>query len=538
MLYSFLLLAYAFLLSHLLGVRAHILLQKIFRFEPKNDTEFGLSNILGLAVMSPFIAICHFFFKIDFTLHLFFIAIVCINPKQTIFELNILWTHLKNNYLFFIIVLLAALLSIIARPGIGDIADYHLQAIKWAENYPNIIGLGNFNRPLANNNWWFNLQAFFGQGWFGIRSVYVCNALLFISALQIFILNKPANAVQLMVRFVFALFSALSVKTAFVGSVTPDIVVTTIIFIVVDLYLSCIYNKSQQKQYLLIMMLLIAWILTVKATAITLFLIPLPLLFRNYFNIKEWRGFAGITILVLIFFIPWLIGNVIACGYLLYPFNQIDLFDVDWKVPASYFEFDKLVISSWGKVSEQDIYITKAMTVSQWMPLWFGKLDLFNKGLIVVYLISIPVMLFQSIKQKQYLWPFLFLQLGFALIFFNGPHVRFLFPYMVSTFALLLGTFSGIFKFRLPQNALLGLIVLLSFLLMFKLYKKGELFSSFVEPKPYPVALLNEVKINGFTAYITQNNNSCWDRFPCSYYFIDSVQLRGAYVRSGFKVRQ
>ena len=537
MLVSLILLVYAFLLSHLVGVRAHILLQNIFRFEPNLKSEFGLSNILGLALMSPIIAIYHFFFKIDFTLHIFFIAFVLSDPKQTKTELSILWIHVKNNYLFFSITVLAALLSIIARPGSGDIADYHLQAIKWAENYQNILGLGNFNRPLANNNWWFNLQAFFGFGGFGFQSVYVCNALLFISALQIFILNKAANAAQTVVRFVFALFSVLSIKTAFVGSVTPDIVVTSIIFIVVDLYLSCIYNKLQQKQYLLMMMILIAWILTVKATAIALFLIPLPLLFRNYFNFKEWRGFAGIAVLVLIFIIPWLIGNVIACGYLLYPFNQIDLFHVDWKVPASYFEFDKLVISSWGKVSEQDIYITKAMTVSQWLPLWFGKLDLFNLSLVIVYVISVPLMLYQSIKQKQYLWPFLFLQLGFALIFFNGPHLRFLFPYMVSTLALLLGTMSGIFKFKLPQNALLGLMVLLSFILILKMYKKGDLFSSFVEPKPYPVAILDEAKINDFTAYITKNNNSCWDRFPCSYYFIDSVQLRGAEVKNGFRVK-
>ncbi len=537
MLLSLFLLFYAFILSHLIGVNGCAILNKWLDIKPYHKPQTGLSNLIGLAIMSPFIAVYHFFFKIDFILHLFFIAWAFGNITYLKNELKLLWDEVVQAKYHYLILVLASLLSIAVRPGTGDIADYHLQAIKWAENYQNIIGLGSFNRPLANNNWWFNMQAFLGFSWLGVQSVYVGNALLFICAILIFTYGKPVNRAHTLIRFVFAAFTFLTIKTAFIGSVTPDIVVTLFVFIIIDFYFRILENPEEQKAILLIMMLLISWILTVKATSILLFVIPLPIIVQVYFNKENWKGLFGLLALVSAFIIPWVMGNVIACGYLLYPFNQIDLFNVDWKVPAHFFEFDKMVISNWGKIPEQDIYLTQTYSISQWLPVWFSKLDLFNKSLVIIYLISVPVLLFRCIKQREYLWPFLFLQLGFVTIFLNGPHLRFLFPYMVSTFALLIGSMERFIKFKLPLIALWSLAVILCLLLIFKLYNRSELLSSILKPKPYPTVILEEKNINNFPVYITKNNNSCWDRFPCSYYFIDSVALRGPDITSGFRIK-
>ena len=537
MILSLVLLVYAFLLSHLIGINAYALMHKWFGIETYYKPQIGLSNLIGLAIMSPFIAAYHFFFKIDFTPHLFFLAWAMGNFSFAKNELKLLWKQVLELRFYFAILIIASLLSIIVRPGTGDIADYHLQAIKWAENFPNILGLGNFNRPLANNNWWFNMQAFLGFSWFGIKSVYVGNALLFICSILIFTSGITVSRAHEFMRFVFAAFSFLSIKTAFVGSVTPDIVVTIFVFLVIDLYFQFASNPNNQKSLLLVMMLLISWILTVKATAIILFVIPLPLVYQIYLNRQNWSGLFKLVALVLVFLIPWFIGNIIACGYLLYPFNQIDLFHVDWKVPAAYFEFDKIVLKNWGKIPNQDIYLTQTFSLRQWMPIWFSKLDLFNKGLVLAYALSVPLMAFRCIRQRNFLWPFLFLQLGFAIIFLNGPHPRFLFPYMVSTLALLLGSLEGFIKFKLPQLVLWGMAVLLSALLLFKVWAGGELLSSVWRPKAYPLVEAEPIDINGFKAFKTPHNNTCWDRFPCSYYFIDSVELRGKDIRSGFRVK-
>lgn len=152
---------------------------------------------------------------------------------------------IKANKFPYLISLIIAVLSICSRPGIGDIADYHLQALKWAEQYKNIIGLGNFNRPLANNNWWFNIQALFGNA---SHSIYVLNALMFILVFTFLINNDNQNKMLKMFGFVLAGFVAVSTKTAFVGSVTPDYAITNLIFICSYLFLS--YHFSKEKNIL------------------------------------------------------------------------------------------------------------------------------------------------------------------------------------------------------------------------------------------------------------------------------------------------
>lgn len=535
MLLSFTLLLYGLTLSYLIGKISWSILAKATQIDEEFNLHISLFPIIGLAAMSPFIGMYHLFFKIDLYLHFFFFSWIIGSAKNIPTYLREAYHFIQKNVWLLLLLLLGTLLSILLRPGTGDIADYHLQAIQWAERYANIPGLGNFNRPLANNNWWFNLQAFFGFNFLGVKSVYIGNALFYLSAFLWFFLSPFVSKAQQWMRFFFSTFIILSLKTAFIGAVTPDYIVTLMIYLVIDLFVISSLKTDNYKALFVLLILFTSWILTVKATSISFLMLPMYWMLRLIKD-REFKVIWKSIIIQLMFIIPWLIGNIIICGYLLYPFNEIDLFDVDWKVPSYFFEFDKIVLSSWGKVNGQDIFITQKMRVLEWLPLWFNQLDIFNKVLIFTFLLSSLVVTYFAINKKELIWPILFNYLSFFLIFFNGPHPRFLFGYMVSSVAFAFYLLDLKISFKFMKTSLIILCLILTSSILFK-YSLNENFTKEIFiPKPYPNENLETKFIKDFKFYKVKSTNMCWDNFPCSYYFIDSVTLRGSNIENGFKI--
>ena len=124
------------------------------------------------------------------------------------------------------------------------------------------------------------------------------------------------------------------------------------------------------------------WAVTVKLSAavcIILAIYPDVLLIKN----KQWGKILCNVSLGLIIVVPWLARNVIISGYLLYPYPQIDLFNVDWKMPASVCVFDAREIMVWGReLRGVNLY---ELHVWEWFPVWFDKLP---KVFIVSGLVS------------------------------------------------------------------------------------------------------------------------------------------------------
>ena len=53
---------------------------------------------------------------------------------------------------------------------------------------------------------------------------------------------------------------------------------------------------------------------------------------------KEWKKIGIYLLCGCVVLAPWLVRNVLISGWLIYPFAAIDLFSVDWKIPASYLQ--------------------------------------------------------------------------------------------------------------------------------------------------------------------------------------------------------
>lgn len=534
MLLSLFLLLYGLVLSYLLGRISWDRIKHYGAIPHEFNLHISIFPIIGMAAMSPFLGIYHLFYEIDLTPHISFLSVLAIYHKSIPNFLKEAYLSLKKDWGLILLLIVGALLSIIIRPGVGDIADYHLQAIQWAERYANIPGLGNFNRPLANNNWWFNLQAFFGLNSLGVKSVYVGNALFYISAFLWFFLSPTVSKAQQWMRYVFLLFMILAFKTAFIGAVTPDIVITLCLYILLDLFVLAKFQAAHYKPYLVLSVFFICWALTVKATALTYGMICLPALYALVRQ-KDFKTLFLLIYLASIFLIPWLIGNVMVSGYLLYPFHQIDLFTFNWKLPTEVLQFETFSIKSWGKVPYQDIYYTATLSLKEWLPMWFKQLDFLNKSLVISFALATPILWMLVWKRKEIIWLIAFVLLGFLVLFLNGPHPRFLFGYMVSTLALLAYVMAEKFSFHLAKSFLSILAVLMVSYVLVQAVKKGDLMQGLIYPKAYPSNQLEPINLNGFKAYTTPQEGICWDQFPSTYYMVPGTQLRTQDVRDGFK---
>ncbi len=528
----------------MVGLKMYVIIQKWFRIEPAFVPETGLSNLIGLAAMSPIIGIYHLFFPIALPLHLFFIALVLGNWKHA----KLIFTNLRSeiiaNKLQYILLFVVAVVSVCIRPGRGDIADYHLQAIRWAENYSNIIGLGNFNRPLANNNWWFNLQAFFGFRFLGVESVYIGNALIFM-ALFLFMYN-PNNKLNKSGWFIWIQlgFLVLCVKTAFVGSVTPDFIITCLVMVTAILFERYFIQQMKLKGYLICIFILSCFALTVKLNAFPLlFIASLALWELIQKQLKHINLYKSI-LLASVFLIPWLIGNIIASGWLVYPVDSLDLFHVDWKVPKEILQFERFSIKQWGKNPGADIYLTSQLSFFQWLPKWFAYHDLFNKVFIIASVIAITYLILskQNYQNKARAALVFFGVAGLLFCLSNGPHIRYSFGYMILLIALATQSIMGRLKFetgtvvfKVLQSGLLVLVLFQGIVFCSKQTLQTNLMS-ILKPKSYPVIPLTSQPIGSQQAIITNQNNSCWDQFPCSYYMIEGCTLRGNTFKTGFKI--
>lgn len=503
----------------------------------------SLYQLLGLALLAFNSSVLHLFYPINATIF-YIISLSALgsgfmmHPRIFKEATMHLLEGIKENKFTYLISFIIAVISICSRPGTGDIADYHLQALKWAEQYRNIIGLGNFNRPLANNNWWFNIQALFGNA---SHSIYVLNALMFIVVFTFLINNDNQNNMLKMFGFVLAGFVAVSTKTAFVGSVTPDYAITNLIFICSYLYLS--YNFNKDKIYLHIIILLALFAITIKLNSVLLLGVALFSFIELLKDNQVKNYWFGYSIIVFATIGIWLVGNVMVSGWLCYPVSGLDLFQFDWKMPKEVLDMERFSIKQWGKVPFQDIQVTAKMGIAEWLPLWIEKLDVFNKGLLGLSLLSTLAftitLIIKKEKQKTVLSLAIISLMGIAFCFSNGPHVRYAYGYIVVLLALGLAylfhqKIKLINKWMMAAMLVLATIGVVPKILAMK--NEGSLISSIIYPKSYPIYNLETHSLNGNTLYISKQNSTCWTSFPCSYYMLENCELRGNSLEEGFRV--
>ena len=84
----------------------------------------------------------------------------------------------------------------------------------------------------------------------------------------------------------------------------------------------------------------------------------------------------------------------------------IDLFSVDWKIPASYLQNDSDQIKVWGRCLYDVTKINDP--VSAWFPVWWGEKDRYEMMLLIANMVAgisaVLSVVWKRIRKEKLCW--------------------------------------------------------------------------------------------------------------------------------------
>ncbi len=512
--------------------------------------------IIGWGSMAMLLQVYHLFFPINFFAQIYvWLSIIILATSQYKVIAKDVVTSLhqissKKHIAIGLGFLVLVVLNILSRKADGDIGDYHLQAIRWMEEYAAVPGIGNIRRQLGNNSNWFLLQAFSGFHFLGLRSVYTLNAALVIMA-ALYVtphLKQHFWLRNLLLLFYFAIIATRK----YTGGVTNDISITIGIIILFCWFTDIVNNHNKKTIELILLVALSMLLITYKLSALPMVLFAIGVYFyafKQQLITKRITYFLiGISVLI---FIPWFITNIIHSGYLLFPITSTNFFDVDWKMRPEIVAYEVYANLAYARAPDIDIEVSRYFTFSQWWPHWIKSIDIFSALLLIVGLFFYITLITQCLTNKHFRSQFIIHYywiiastciVALVLWFTHGPTPRFVFGYLVFTITMGVNLFHRTTlqqllyknKFTLVGIFLLGLITM-------SVQKQliGNGFkNTLMIPPTYHQPQVNKFVVSGGTLNVPITNQQCWDsKLPCTNLPDSAIQYRGTTLKQGFRIK-
>lgn len=278
-----------------------------------------------------------------------------------------------------------------------DTGLYHAQSIRWIEEYGVVKGLGNLHCRLAYNSSSFALTALYSMAFLGGQS-YHCTAgwLAFLLAVVCLRTGKSLRAGRLRTSDFARVMCVYYLVNIFDEMISPasDYFMVLVAFYIVIKWLDLVESGERTILPYGLLCVLGVFLMTVKLSAALILLLtvyPACRLLRE----KRW-GETGVYLgLGIVTALPFFIRNVVISGWLVYPFTQIDLFDVAWKIPKGLADYDAREIQVWGRGYTDVSQFARPMR--EWMPGWFRALPGSDKLLTLAAATAVVVFLVQVV---------------------------------------------------------------------------------------------------------------------------------------------
>lgn len=392
---------YIVITAFLMGMWLREIVWRHFQYRVKD-----ISSILaaGLITITVYAQVFSLFYKVGAVANLILVGIcipVMVTQRQQIIELlQGVW---RKNSSVWKLVLAASIVIWCFCTSRGymhyDSDLYHAQSIRWVEEYGIVKGLGNIHVRFAYNSSFFALSALYSMKFICGRSLHTVNGfmalLLWSQVLALF--QKKKDRKTLVTDFArLGAFYYLTVIYHDIVSPASDYAVMCVVFFIVIKWLELLENEEVQSTPYALLCVAGVYAVTLKLTAgliLILVLKPLSMLLRE----KKLRDIGIYLLLGCEVIAPWLARTVLISGYLLYPFPALDLFGVDWKIPAASATLDAAEIQTWGR----GIY-NAALTdlpVWEWFPAWFhNTLPTVGKLFILMDIVCVPIFIILFLK--------------------------------------------------------------------------------------------------------------------------------------------
>lgn len=285
-----------------------------------------------------------------------------------------------------------------------DTGLYHAQSIRWLEEYGVVKGLGNLHCRLAYNSSSFALSALYSMVFLGGQS-YHCGAgwlALLLAKVCMEIVGSLRNGRLRTSDFarVMGIYYLVIIFDEMVSPASDYFMVLTAFYIVIR-WLDLAESEVGEVLPYALLCVLGVFLMTVKLSAALILLLvvyPACRLLRE----KRWKEIAIYLSMGIVTALPFFIRNVLLSGWLVYPFTQIDLFDVAWKIPKGMADYDAREIQVWGRgytdVTRYNI------SMKEWLPDWFRSLAGSDRLLVIAAAMSVCVLMVYGIGMLCGLW--------------------------------------------------------------------------------------------------------------------------------------
>lgn len=444
----------------------------------------------------------------------------------------------------------------LCTPLIYDEGLYHLQTMEWSEQFKVVTGLGNVHGRLGFNSSFLLLSTLFNYHPAYFEPIFTINSFA-LALFSFWLLKTIIENNNILTKGILSVVLLLSIFSlgASVSSTSTDVLVN---ILTLYLFLSWVLKDHFLHNKSLLIVALASFCITLKLSSSIIFLLIVAYII---YQIKR-RTPLRITIFTLAIGlaigIPWVVRFVVLTGYLVYPFPDIDIFSVDWKIPIEMVVFEKDSAYAWARNPGMDVNEVMNLQLTEWLPIWIRNLSSLK---LVLYLIAIasPLFLFGykslSKEQKSMIFPWSIAFIGFIFGLFTAPDFRFSFAFILSTIvipALLIADKSklnGNSKVKKMFNYSLAILttglLYIAWAQVDTYQQRSHRSYASLALKPQPINILqdkkifDEYKINNSTIFVPQGTNQCFDQpLPCSPYYNSNLEMRGSKIQDGFRIKK
>jgi hypothetical protein len=260
---------------------------------------------------------------------------------------------------------------------------------------------------------------------------------------------------------------------------------------------------------------------------------------------KEFLKKSLIIIVIGILIIaPYIVRNYYLSGYLIYPFPSVDIFNVDWKIPAERALFEKSWIVSWARIPKVPYQEVINLKISDWIIPWFKSNDSISRLLLIINSLSIITFITMLFRKD-----FLFAKIQFIIFinlifwFMMAPDPRFAYGFLFIGFSLTVAylfkmveysNYSAILKY-LKLGIACFFFVVLGRRISIPLEVMKNPYLSIV-PAPFETVETKALR-SDFDYRIPLSEDRCfYSEIPCVPFPLTNVRLRGHDLKDGFKV--
>ena len=438
---------YIFLICTLIGVGILTLFKK---------RHFSLSGYLaaGIIVITVYAEFFSIFMKIGGCAHLLLLLAALLSGYIVRNKLKLLWRRYRpvicswEGLFYGGFVLLIAFFT--SRGEFHtDTNIYHAAAIRIYEEYGLVKGIGNLQLHYAYNSSYLAFASIFSLKWLlgysihsttGFLEVFMC--LYAFRGLKDFKLHE--NHIADMMRIGILLYTLINVTRSM--SPATDYATMYFVLFIITAWCENLFESNSDITVYSLLSIAAVFVLTLKFSSCLLVMLAIYPAYC-FIRKKKWKEIIAYIFCGCIIICPFLVRNYFISGWLLYPFDGIDIFRAAWKIPKEYLLHDANQIKVWGRCLYDVNKID--MPVKQWLPVWWEHQFRYEQmflGAVVISTVLQVVMLFDRIIKKQKLRAeFTVLHIAIwgniAVWFVMAPFIRYGLAFLIAVIMIALGEY-------------------------------------------------------------------------------------------------